>query len=576
MKLGRIVGSSFVLGTVVALAAACSSDPGADAAIEVAPPEARPGALKEVPRCDDSIPNGEETDTDCGGPTCGKCGMKMGCKDGVDCQSGVCIHGLCEGSLSANGQKDGQETDVDCGGPEAVACATGKACREDGDCEGSLCEAGVCGDRAPEPPAPASDDVIDTDSTPKALPGLGQAVNKALPVPGQQFVAFTTKSCATNGAGRNTCGANGNESCCRTIQVPGGTFKRFNNNSLPATISSFKLDKYEVTQGRLRKFFQSKGGNLKGSPPAAGAGAHPKIANSGWRSAWNKRLPGSNAEIDGRLTWGCAFGSDNNNYGSTTWSSSANDNKPVTCVDWYTAFAFCAWDGGRLPTAAEWSYAAEGGSYQRAYAWGGSAPKYADANNQGYQRTVWYLKENGGGFDGWQMTWPSNKFWQRRPAPHRSPGLQARRRRALGSHGYERQPARVGPRPQRHPRGHVQRLRERQLPQPQRERELGVPAQGRRHGRVGERRQPRARRRVVGGSRDPELAPLRQLPGVAHVRPRRLPLRAQLGRNRRTGRGESEVRLDRSRCQPDRDRSDGLGPVRAFSRHRTAVSYRIV
>ncbi len=412
MKLGRIVGSSFVLGTVVALAAACSSDPGADAAIEVAPPEARPGALKEVPRCDDSIPNGEETDTDCGGPTCGKCGMKMGCKAGSDCQSGVCIHGLCEGSLSANGQKDGQETDVDCGGPEAVACATGKACREDGDCEGSLCEAGVCGDRAPEPPAPASDDVIDTDSTPKALPGLGQAVNnQALPVAGQQFVAFTTKSCATNGAGRNTCGANGNESCCRTIQVPGGTFKRFNNNSLPATISSFKLDKYEVTQGRLRKFFQSKGGNLKGSPPAAGAGAHPKIANSGWRSAWNKRLPGSNAEIDGRLTWGCAFGSDNNNYGSTTWSSSANDNKPVTCVDWYTAFAFCAWDGGRLPTAAEWSYAAEGGSYQRAYAWGGSAPKYADANNQGYQRTVWYLKENGGGFDGWQMTWPSNKFW---------------------------------------------------------------------------------------------------------------------------------------------------------------------
>jgi formylglycine-generating enzyme required for sulfatase activity len=45
----------------------------------------------------------------------------------------------------------------------------------------------------------------------------------------------------------------------------------------------------------------------------------------------------------------------------------------MNCLDWYTAFAFCAWDGGRLPTEAEWNYAAAGGSEQRYYPWSNPA-----------------------------------------------------------------------------------------------------------------------------------------------------------------------------------------------------------
>jgi formylglycine-generating enzyme required for sulfatase activity len=42
---------------------------------------------------------------------------------------------------------------------------------------------------------------------------------------------------------------------------------------------------------------------------------------------------------------------------------------PINCVSWYMAQAFCIWDGGRLPTQAEWNFVAAGGNEQRVYPW---------------------------------------------------------------------------------------------------------------------------------------------------------------------------------------------------------------
>jgi formylglycine-generating enzyme required for sulfatase activity len=58
-------------------------------------------------------------------------------------------------------------------------------------------------------------------------------------------------------------------------------------------------------------------------------------------------------------------------FAGTTWTAAAGayENLPVNDVTWYQAYAFCIWDGGFLPSEAEWNFAASGGSEQRVYPW---------------------------------------------------------------------------------------------------------------------------------------------------------------------------------------------------------------
>ncbi|WP_441291467.1 formylglycine-generating enzyme family protein [Sorangium sp. KYC3313] len=130
------------------------------------------------------------------------------------------------------------------------------------------------------------------------------------------------------------------------------------------TVSSLQLDRFEVTVGRFRKFVEA----YPDSKPAEGAGRHRKIEGSGWDTAWDSELPPDALALKNAIT--CS------EY--KTWTDEPGDYErlPMNCLNWYVAFAFCAWDGGRLPTEAEWYYAEVGGSEQRRNPWSqpGSQP----------------------------------------------------------------------------------------------------------------------------------------------------------------------------------------------------------
>ena len=192
------------------------------------------------------------------------------------------------------------------------------------------------------------------------------------------------------GLGTTDCGpgGRGNESCCTSLPVTGGTYYRTYTNlgsgptseADPATVSGFRLDRYLVTVGRFLQYLNYLTSS-SGAPPADGTGIHTHL--NGGQGLSNSANPGTyetgwdGANFNAYVPTGPASASFwSEAFPGTMWTSAAAPlvSLPINDVNWYQAYAFCIWDGGFLPSEAEWEYAAAGGSQQREYPWGSTDP----------------------------------------------------------------------------------------------------------------------------------------------------------------------------------------------------------
>lgn len=168
----------------------------------------------------------------------------------------------------------------------------------------------------------------------------------------------------------------------------------------PVILDPFEIDRFPVTNERFNEFVLA-------------TGYKTEAERFGWSFVFWAHIPESRfselvEDTVAAAPWWCkvggAFWNAPEGPGSTVVDRMTH---PVIHISWNDAQAYCQWSGTRLPTEAEWEYAARGGLVQKLYPWGDELQPDGE-----HRCNIWQGKfpEIDTGEDGFTGTCPVDAF----------------------------------------------------------------------------------------------------------------------------------------------------------------------